>query len=535
MSDPTEDMPSTPFDDRPVDAAFGGAEVTEDIATSTAAIAAVSRAARQPGSPDELADEDAMVERIAGLVRSGAGTSSDVDARRWPAMRKLALAKVVPIAAAAVMVTGAAAAAATGALPGFGGGGSAGHPVTLGSHSHSFGGLATTSGSGTSGSSGGSGSTGSSGGTGNSGTTTTTSGGGTTTTTTSGGGTTTTTGPTGNSGVTTTTAAGPSGGSGNTGNPLIVSTGGPYTGVEGASVSIAGTVTDPSGTPTTTWSVVPSGTTSGQCTVAQPSSLATTLTCTEEGSYTLTLSATDGSSSAAQPTSVTISDAPLSAAGTSFNSTNPVSGTVATFTDSDPGGVLSDYTATIDWGDGTPTSSGTVVQGSTAGTFAVTGSHSYAALGPYVVSTQVCDAGGACATATTNVLVFGYPSGGDFVIGNVSAGSPTTGTNVDFWGAQWAKDNQLSGGPAPSSFKGFENSAATPSSCGLAWTSGPGNSVHPPATIPTYMAVVVASTVTKSGKRIGGDGVNIVIVKTGPGYGPDPGAGGSGTIVAVLC
>jgi hypothetical protein len=539
MSDPTRDMPNTPFDDRPAEAAFGGAEVTDDMPSSTAAIAAVSRAARQPGSAEELANEDAMVDQIVGLVRSGEGASSSVDAQKWPAMRKLAFAKVIPIAAAAVIVTGAAAAAATGALPGFGGGGSSGHPVTLGSHAHSFGSLTATSGSGTTGSTGGTGSTGStggSGGTGNTGGTTTTVGGtgntGGTTTTVGGTGTTGSTGGTGNTGGTTTTTAG---GTGNTGNPLTVNPGGPYSGTEGGSLPIAGTVVDTGGTPTTTWTVAPAGSTTGECSVGAPSALSTTLTCTEEGSYTLTLAATDGVNNASRATLVSIADAPLSATGDSFNSTNPVIGTVATFTDGDPGGVLSDYAATIDWGDGTPSSNGTVAQGAASGTFAVTGGHSYADLGPYVVTTRICDTGGACTTATSDVLVFGYASGGAFVIGDASAGSPTVGAAVDFWGAQWAKDNRLSGGPAPSSFKGFENSSATPSACGFSWTSGRGNSVHPPASIPTYMAVIVASSVTKSGKRISGDGVHVVIVKTGAGYGPDPGAAGSGTIVAVLC
>jgi hypothetical protein len=49
------------------------------------------------------------------------------------------------------------------------------------------------------------------------------------------------------------------------------------------------------------------------------------------------------------------------------------------------------------------------------------------------------------------------------------------------------------------------------------------------------MAVVVPSTVTQSGSTISGNSVHIEIVKTNPGYAPDPGHPGTGTIVAQLC
>ena len=55
--------------------------------------------------------------------------------------------------------------------------------------------------------------------------------------------------------------------------------------------------------------------------------------------------------------------------------TDTFSGTVATFTDSDVAKVASDFTATIDWGDGT-TTAGTVTGSN--GSFTVSGSHAYA-------------------------------------------------------------------------------------------------------------------------------------------------------------
>jgi hypothetical protein len=121
-------------------------------------------------------------------------------------------------------------------------------------------------------------------------------------------------------------------------------------------------------------------------------------------------------------------------------------------------------------------------------------------------------------------------SGVFFVIGNLNA---VPGNTVNFWGAQWASLNSLSGGIAPNAFKGFAGTGTQ--SCGGTWTSQPGDSSNPPATVPPFMAVIASSSVTKSGSVITGDVSNIVIVSTNPGYGPAPGHAGTGTVVAVLC
>ena len=107
-------------------------------------------------------------------------------------------------------------------------------------------------------------------------------------------------------------------------------------------------------------------------------------------------------------------------------------------------------------------------------------------------------------------------------------------TSVNFWGAQWATDNSLSGGSAPSAFKGFENTVAAPT-CGSTWTTVSGNSAGPPASIPEYMVVVVSSNITKSGPTISGNVTQVIVVKTNAGYGPNPGHAGTGTVLQVLC
>jgi len=86
---------------------------------------------------------------------------------------------------------------------------------------------------------------------------------------------------------------------------------------------------------------------------------------------------------------------PLEAA--SFN------GTVATFTDNDSSQPASNFTATIDWGDGTTTAG--VVSGS-AGSFAVSGTHTYADEGSFpviVTVTDIANAQTASATGTATV------------------------------------------------------------------------------------------------------------------------------------
>jgi hypothetical protein len=260
-------------------------------------------------------------------------------------------------------------------------------------------------------------------------------------------------------------------------------------------------------------------------------------TYTEEGTYTVvtTITDKDNALNTANATGTAkVTDAALTANGTNLNSANPVSGVVATFTDADPNGAVSDYSASIDWGDGSPTSAGTIA--SSGGGFTVSGTHSYVALGPYTLKIHICDAGGSCADATSHVLVFAYTAGGSFAVGDQTVGpiSGAAGKSVYFWGSMWAGKNSLSGGAPPSAFKGFADSLAGPA-CGVDWITSPGDSGLPPAAVPSYLAVIVSSSVTKVGTSISGNDVHVVIVKTNPGYGPQPGTPGTGTIVGVLC
>jgi parallel beta-helix repeat protein len=155
-------------------------------------------------------------------------------------------------------------------------------------------------------------------------------------------------------------------------------------------------------------------------------------------------------------------------------------------------------------------------------------------IGSYAVSASIVNPNCAGSTVSGTLIIFAYAApSANFVIGDLSAArSPVT-----FWDAQWGKLNSfLNGSTAPASFKGFaEQVSSTPARCGGTWTSDTGNSSGPPATIPAYMAVVVSSSITQTGSTIAGNISQIVIVQTNPGYAPNPGHAGTGTVVAHLC
>ena len=154
-------------------------------------------------------------------------------------------------------------------------------------------------------------------------------------------------------------------------------------------------------------------------------------------------------------------------------------------------------------------------------------------LGPGVVSASFTSDGfyrDSSDSATT--MVFAFPEFGGFEIGDLNS---AVGTNVTFWGAQWAKLNSLSGGPAPSSFKGFGDTLSAAPACGITLSGTPGNSTHPPATVPAFMGVLVPTTITKTGSDISSVVWSIVVVQTNAGYENNPGHAGTGIVVAQFC
>ena len=91
--------------------------------------------------------------------------------------------------------------------------------------------------------------------------------------------------------------------------------------------------------------------------------------------------------------------------------TTPFSGAVATFTD--PGGAepAANYSASINWGDGTVTGSSSIGYNAGTGVFTVYGSHTYAAIGNDTLTVTVTDDGGVIGAGTwTTVASMPTPS-----------------------------------------------------------------------------------------------------------------------------
>jgi hypothetical protein len=187
----------------------------------------------------------------------------------------------------------------------------------------------------------------------------------------------------------------------------VVSAGGPYTGNEGAVIAIAATASDPDGTiASTTWSVSPA------CSIANASAASTTVTCPDNGSYTLTMTArdNDGATSAANASLTVKNVAPvISAVSMSPLGTASVYGvsqtiTVqATYADA---GVPDTHTCSAVATAGGVTVSGSSGQGSgTNPNRSCSSSLTLAQAGVYDVALTVTDDDGGTAAKSVEVVV----------------------------------------------------------------------------------------------------------------------------------
>jgi hypothetical protein len=154
-------------------------------------------------------------------------------------------------------------------------------------------------------------------------------------------------------------------------------------------------------------------------------------------------------------------------------------------------------------------------------------------LGPHTYTVTAISKDGQSSVTTIHYVVFSYIASGSFVVGDKSA---TTGATVTWWSPTWASANVLSGGAAPPSFKGFASTlSSTPPVAGGTWSTLAGQGAPPPASVPSYMAVIVTSKVNKSGSgMLSGNDARIAIVHTAAGYNPSTGTPGKGTVLGFL-
>lgn len=199
-----------------------------------------------------------------------------------------------------------------------------------------------------------------------------------------------------------------------------------------------------------------------------------------------------------------------------------------------PGVPIAGRTMTISLAGQTCTTGPTDASGNASCTLA---SVAAPALGPQQVTASFAgDAYYLPSSETKDVIVFAFPSRGAFTLGDLTVASATPSTRVTWWSDSWNALNRLSGGAVTSSFKGFAGTlGSNPPACGGTWTTLPGNSPPPVGGVPSYMGTLVSSQVQKSGNTYSGNVVKIVVVRTNPGYGPDPSRAGTGTIVATYC
>ena len=119
----------------------------------------------------------------------------------------------------------------------------------------------------------------------------------------------------------------------------------------------------------------------------------------------------NGADIATANTSGTATDASLTASAGSFTATqgSGFNGVVASFSDAAGGSTTSEFTATIDWGDGSQPTTGSVTARG-GGQFDVAGAHTYAQRAPSVpVTVTIVDAGGSRATAKSVAAVADAP------------------------------------------------------------------------------------------------------------------------------
>jgi phospholipase C len=162
----------------------------------------------------------------------------------------------------------------------------------------------------------------------------------------------------------------------------------------------------------------------------------------EEGVYVISATATDddGTYNAGNTVTVTVQDATLQTSAKTVQATAGVafSGIVATFTDPTKDSTASDYTTTIDWGNGNVTV-GTITPGNN-GVFFVSGTNTYAAAGTFAVTVTIVDSVGTTYVVNSTAIVSAPIHA---VHGQPGVGQPFAGVVAAFRDPGWGDGADL--------------------------------------------------------------------------------------------
>ena len=225
-------------------------------------------------------------------------------------------------------------------------------------------------------------------------------------------------------------------------------------GNEGSAIAVHGTAVDPEGDPLTqTWSYAPvSGVDAGAiCSFASPGSLDTTVTCTDDGTYKITLTVSDGINTpvvkngtltVANVAPVVTVTSPLSGALFIVGTTVTVT---ASITDAGSNDTLVAPTCTFNWDGGGATSVGAPV-GSTCSK-----ANLFAAAGVYTVTVAATDDDGGVGVGSVLIVVY-----------DPDAGFITGGGTIDSAPGAYRPDLTLSGQATFGFFSKYQKGANIP-------------------------------------------------------------------------
>ena len=208
--------------------------------------------------------------------------------------------------------------------------------------------------------------------------------------------------------------------------PTVAADNATVTTLENATTSNTGTFADYDDAVTISELSGPAGT------ISQTSGISGTWTWTQnnpvdEGSYPVVIEATNADGSTATTTfTLNVTDAPLTAGtvtaagGVEYTTATTLS---ATFTDANLNAPTSDFSGTINWGDGNTTNFDSSAVTGSGGSYIVAGSHQYAEDGVYDITVTINDDGGSTTTDTGMTTVADAP---------LTAGTVTAAGGVEY-------------------------------------------------------------------------------------------------------